>query len=294
MRCLALPLEEDEPQVFVPPGFAPSSPTPMRTLLLLLLAAGLAACDSLADTATTSVRYVVSGPAAVTYTTSSGNGAATTASSWDTEVRVPAGSTVTLTALSANGQPLAASIYVDGRLAKSSHGTSLRLSSSSSSSPSSSGEVEVEGPIEALSATSITVLGIAFSLDGATVFLDDDNNPTTASAFSVGQRVEVKGRGTAGTFRATRIKPDDDGFDDDGGTGTGTHVEVEGAIGAIDAESMTVAGQRFLTPAGTRYLDDRGNPVPRSAFAVGQRAEAEGHRRADGTVVAYKIKQDRD
>ncbi len=264
----------------------------MRSLLAFALVLGLTACDSASTPATASVRYSVSGPAAVTYSTPSGTQAATTSSSWDAAVDVPAGTEVALTALSASGQPVEARIYVDGQLAKSSHGTSVRLSSSSSSS---SGEVEVEGPIEALTADAITVLGFTFAIDGATAFLNDDNDPTTAAAFSVGQRVEVKGRGGASALRATRVKPDDDGYDDDGNTGgTGVHVEREGTITALDAGSVTIGGVVFVTNASTQYLDDDNRSISRSAFATGQRAEAEGHRQADGTVLAYKVKQDRD
>ncbi len=263
----------------------------MRTLLAFALALGLAACDSASTASTADIRYAVSGPAAITYTTPDGTRAATASSAWDASVAVPAGTSVVLTALSSSGQPVEARIYVDGQLAKSSQGTSVRLSSSSSSS---SGEVEVEGPIEALSADAITVLGFTFAIDGATAFLNDDNNPTTAAAFSVGQRVEVKGRGPAGALRATRVKPDDDGFDDDGGGTTGEHVERESTITALDAESITVGDVRFVTNASTQYLDDDNRPIQRSAFAVGQLAEAEGHRRADGTVLAYKVKRDDD
>ena len=262
----------------------------MRTLLAAALVLGLAACDSASPTSTAAIRYSVSGPAAITYSTPDGTQAATAASAWDAEVTVPAGTPVVLTALSASGQPVEARIYVDGQLAKSSQGTSVRLSSSSSSS----GEVEVEGPVEALTADAITVLGFTFALDGATEFLDDDNNPATAAAFSVGQRVEVKGRGAAGALRATRVKPDDDGYDDDGNGSSGEHVERESTIMALDAESITVGDVRFFTDASTQYLDDDNRPISRSAFAVGQLAEAEGHRRADGTVLAYKVKRDDD
>jgi|GEM_PF-3427263 len=262
----------------------------MRALLAFALVLGLAACDSASPASTASIRYSVSGPAAITYSTPDGTQAATASSAWDASVQVPAGTPVVLTALSASGQPVEARIYVDDQLAKSSQGTSVRLSSSASSS---SGEVEVEGPIEAISADAITVLGFTFSIDGSTAFLDDDNDPTTAAAFSVGQRVEVKGRGPAGALRATRVKPDDDGYDDDGDD-NGVHVERESTITAMDAESITVGDLRFLTNASTQYLDDDNRPIARSAFAVGQLAEAEGHRRSDGTVLAYKVKQDRD
>lgn len=264
----------------------------MRALLAFALVLGLAACDSASPASTAAIRYSVSGPAAITYSTPDGTQAATASSAWDASVEVPAGTPVVLTALSSSGQPVEARIYVDGQLAKSSQGTSVRLSSSSSSS--SSGEVEVEGPIESLAADAITVLGFTFAIDGSTAFLDDDNDPTTAAAFSVGQRVEVKGRGPASALRATRIKPDDDGFDDDGGGSTGEHVEREGTITALDAESITVGGVRFLTNASTQYLDDDNRAISRSAFSVGQLAEAEGHRRSDGTVLAYKVKLDDD
>ena len=263
---------------------------------LLGLALLVSACDS-GTPATASVRYAVSGPAAVTFTDASGATAtATTASAWETELSVAPGAPVVLAATSASGQPLTASIYVDGQLAKSSHGAQVRLSTSSSSS--STGEIEVEGLIESISADRITVLGLDFALDGQTQFLDDNNDVALPSAFAVGMRVEVKGRATGGgTFRATRVKPDDNSYDDDGSDdngGVGQEVEIHGTIGAIDAESMTVNGTRFVTTASTRYLDDDNNPLARSAFQTGDLAEAEGHRRSDGTIVANKIKRDDD
>lgn len=260
----------------------------MRSLPFLMLALMLAAagCDSAGTGSTATVRYAVSGPAAITYTTPAGTPAtATTSGAWETEVSVDDGTPVVLTATSPAGQTLTASIFVDDRLVKTSSGASVRLSTSSSSS--SGGEVEVEGPIDAISATELTVLGISFAINGQTAFLDDDNNPTTAAAFAVGMRVEVKGRGTAGSLVATRVKPDDDGFDQD-------EVEEEGTITAIDDASVTVNARRFVTTAQTRYLDDDNNPIARSAFAVGQLAEAEGYVGSDGVLVATKLKQDDD
>ena len=52
-------------------------------------------------------------------------------------------------------------------------------------------------------------------------------SPTTLAAFSVGMRVEVKGRGAAGALRAERVKPDDDSYDDDDG---GPSVEVVATV----------------------------------------------------------------
>lgn len=261
---------------------------------LLALALIFAACDSSAGPgATATVRYVVSAPAAVTFTDASGvTRSATASAAWDTEVAVAAGTPVVLTATSSTGHPLAASIYVDGQLAKSSQGTQVRLSTSSSTG---TGEIEVEGVIESVSADQITVLGLSFALDAQTQFLDDDNNPATVALFVTGMRVEVKGRAIGGgAFRATRVKPDDNGFDDDDNGDNGHEVEVNGTIGAIDAESFIVGDTRFITNDQTRYLDDDGAPIARSFFQVGDLAEAEGHRRSDGTVVANKIKRDDD
>lgn len=259
---------------------------------LLALTVALAACDSGSSPATASVRYAVSGPATITFTDASGASSSATASAaWDREVALAAGAPVALAAQSTSGQPVTATITVDGQLSKSSRGTNVRISTSPSSS--SAGEVEVEGPIEALSATSITVLGISFSLDAGTAFLDDNNDPTTVAAFAVGTRVEVKGRSAGGgAFRATRVKPDDDSYDDDGEDGQ--EIELHGPIQAIDATSVTVQGRVFVTSASTRYLDDDNNAIPRSAFQVGEFVEAEGHVQADGTVRAEKIKRDDD
>lgn len=266
--------------------------------LLLGFVLVLAACDSAGPAATSSVRYSVSGPAAVTYTDASGASATTTTdAAWSTEVAVSGGTPVALAATSATGDPVTVLLRVDGKLVAARRGRSVRVESVSRGRGDDDGdddddddddEAEVRGPIESITADQVVVAGLAFTLTPSTRLRDASGSVTTLAAFAVGTYVEVEGVPTGtDTFRATSLKIEDD--DDDG-----TEVEVQGAITALDAASVTVRDRRFVTTDQTRYLDDRNVPIARSAFAVGDLVEAEGHVRADGTLVAEKVKRDDD
>lgn len=247
----------------------------------------LAACDSSGPTATAAVRYSVSGPATVTYTDASGvQTRAEPTEAWSQEVAVAVGTPVVLTATSATGAPVTALLRVDDALKAARRGVSVRLESRSSGDDDSR-ETEVRGPIESLSAAQVVVAGLTFTLTPSTRLRNDAGQTVTLDAFAVGTYVEVEGVPTGSdTFRATSLKIEDEG--------DGNEVEVEGTLTAIDATSVTVGSRRFVTTDQTRYLDDTNQPLARSAFAVGDLVEAEGSVRADGTLVAEKVKRDDD
>ncbi len=261
----------------------------LASIGLAALTLVFSACDS-GSSAPASVRYTVDGPAAVTFTGSDGSSHASTLSAaWQTDVSIAAGTPVVLSATSTTGAPVTASIYVDDVLASSRRGSSVRVESTSDDRGSH--EAEVRGTIEAVAADRVTVTGRVFVIDSGTRLLDDNNNPVSLGTFVVGTYVEAEGRPLGdGTFRATKIKVEDESGDDDGSNGT--EIEVHGTISAIDAEAFTVGGRRFVTSASTRYLDDRNTAVARSSFGVGELVEAEGHARSDGSVQAEKIKRD--
>jgi hypothetical protein len=271
----------------------------MRTFLLTLaLLLTVAACDSGASGASRTVRYEVDNAASIAFTDDNGTNQVSTAGAWSTTLDASGQTPLALTANSSTGEAVTASIYVDDSLVRSRRGPQVHVelsassSSSSSGSSSSSTELEVRGTIESLSADRVTVLGHTFTLSASTRLLDDDNNAIALSAFAVGTYVEVEGRPNGdGTYRATKMKVEDGAG---GSSSSGIEVEVNGTIGAIDADGFTVAGRRFVTTATTRYLDDRNNPIARSSFRVGEWVEAEGHVRADGSVTAKKIKRDDD
>lgn len=266
----------------------------MRLPLLLSFAAlVISACDS-TGTTSQSVRYDVDGPATVAFSTDEGTSQITTSGPWSTSLNASSSTVVALTATSTTSNPVTASIYVDDALVRKRRGSSVHVEMSSSSSNGSSGssssEIEVRGPIEAIDASSVRVLGVTFHLSSNTRLVDDDDRVVQLSAFSVGLFVEIEGRLNGdGTFRATEME-----LDDDDGSSSGIEIEVEGTIVSIDAESFVVNGRKFVTNATTRYLDDRNNPIARSSFQVGQFVEAEGYVRSDGSVDAKKIKRDDD
>lgn len=262
----------------------------MRSLLrpcalLIVSATLLAACDS-GSSPSTQVRYTVDGPAVVSFTAADGSvQQATTTAAWQTNVSVDAGTAVALAATSASASPVTASVFVDDALVGSRRGRSVRVESSGSAS----GEAEVRGAVEALGADRLTVAGRVFLVDGGTRLLDRAGAPVPLTTFAVGTYVEAEGRPLAdGTFRATKVKLEDESDDD----GSGTEVEVHGALQAVDADAFTVGGRRFVTSSSTRYLDRRNTSVARASFAVGDLVEAEGHVLADGNVQTSKIKHD--
>ncbi len=71
-------------------------------------------------------------------------------------------------------------------------------------------ETEVEGRVDALDGTSVTVAGTRFAVDAATRWLDDDNNLIDRSAFTVGALVEAEGATRGGVLYAEKVKLDDD------------------------------------------------------------------------------------
>lgn len=260
----------------------------MRPLLTALVALTfLSACDA-GQPATKSVRYSVDGPAEVVFTDADGTSrSSSTSAAWEARVAVDPVTPVVLVVTSATGMPVTASIYIDDSLVRSRRGTSVRLEASSSDTGSS--EAEVRGPVEAVGSDRVTVAGRVFIVVSDTELVADDNTPVALSAFTVGTYVEAEGRPLGdGSFRATKIKVEDEGDDN------GLEVEVHGPIGAIDATSFTVTGRRFVTGSATRYLDDDNNVIARDDFRVGEFVEAEGHPLADGSVQAKKIKRDDD
>lgn len=251
-------------------------------IVLGLLASG---CDATGPSAAR-VGYAVDGAASVTYTDADGTTkTATPNAAWRLDVDAPQGQSLVLTAASTSGAPVTATITVDNVLVASRRGASVRVESSSSSSGS---EVEVYGLVEALGSDRVTVSGLTFVVDAQTRLYDRNNQTVPLSTFAVGTFVEAEGRLLGdGTYRAKKIKLEDD----DGDSG---EIEVHGTLQAIDAESMSVAGRRFVTGPSTRYLDDDGDPISRDAFRVGDLVEAEGYALADGTLRAEKVKLDDD
>ena len=71
-------------------------------------------------------------------------------------------------------------------------------------------DLEVEGTIQALTASSLTVQNIVFEVDVNTELLDRDNHAVAFSAFHLGDSVEVEGSSRPdGTAHALKVKLED-------------------------------------------------------------------------------------
>lgn len=75
----------------------------------------------------------------------------------------------------------------------------------------SGSSVEVHGPIQARDENGLTVQDLRFHVHPRTEFLDDDNNPISFEAFTIGDFVEVEGtRLSTDALRVDKVKFDDD------------------------------------------------------------------------------------
>ena len=153
------------------------------------------------------------------------------------------------------------------------------------------GDIEAEGPIQALGASSVTVSGQTFAVTAQTDIHDGDDNPLTFGDLAVGLVVEVEGHTAPdGTLVADEIEvEDEDGpgdGDDDG------EVEAEGLVTARTDSSLTVGGLTFGVTAATVIEAD--GPVTFDDIVVGLRVEVEGRLLAGNALVATKIKVDEE
>jgi len=148
-----------------------------------------------------------------------------------------------------------------------------------------SDDIDVEGPIAALTDSSLTVDGLTFLVTPDTEIEDDDGDPIPFSALTLGLYVEVEGYADdAGTLFATEIEVEDDEGE----------VESEGLVTARTDSSLAVGGLTFGVTASTVVLDDDDHPIDYSAIVVGLRVEVRGRMLADGRLVATEIEVDDD
>ena len=150
------------------------------------------------------------------------------------------------------------------------------------------GDVEAEGPIEALGASSVTVDGRTFAVTAQTRIYDHDERPLVFADLRVGLDVDVEGHTAAnGTVVADEIEVEE--RRGDGGNG---EVEAEGLVTARADSSLTVGGLTFRVTPRTVIKGDR-----RLTFAdivVGLRVEVEGRLLAGNRLVATEIKVERE
>jgi cytochrome c-type biogenesis protein CcmE len=157
-------------------------------------------------------------------------------------------------------------------------------------------ERELVGTIEALSADSITVGGVTFTISSGTEWQVGRNHHSSPSLFSVGQIVKIEGFMSAqGVLVAREVKDtaafngDDDGF---GGGDNDGRIEREliGSIEALSAESITVSGVTFTVSSFTEWQVGDDHHAAPSSFSVGQTVKIEGFLDAQGNLTAHEVK----
>lgn len=156
--------------------------------------------------------------------------------------------------------------------------------------PASADEIEVEGAIEALGESTLTVEGYTFLVTEATEF---DDGLDGFADLEVGQYVEVEGfYAEDGTLIADEIEADDDG-DDDGDDGEDNEVEVEGLITELTDDGLTVGGFFFLVTEATEIENDD-DEIAFEDLELGMFAEVEGFTNDAGDLIADEIEIEGD
>lgn len=145
-------------------------------------------------------------------------------------------------------------------------------------------EIEVNGLIEALDSNSLTVLKMKFTVNAATVVLDQRNHPIKFADLKTGQRVEVRAERQAdGTLLANRIKRED--FPDE-------EVELTGAIEALTRNTLVVLGKTFIVGPNTIVLDNNNVAIKFTDLQIGEIVQVRANRQADQTLLATRIKRE--
>lgn len=148
-------------------------------------------------------------------------------------------------------------------------------------------EASLRGRIEAISGSRLQVQGRVVQTDGLTQFLGRRNEPVSLADLKVGDSVEIEGASQSdGSVYARKVKLED--ADENEPPQNENEVQFTGGIQSLNP--FRVAGRLVAVDGGTQILDHRNAAIPFSALHVGNTVEVEGTGRADGSVLARKIK----
>lgn len=146
-------------------------------------------------------------------------------------------------------------------------------------------DLEVNGIIQALGDSTLTVAQLLFRVAPTTIILDRDNNFIAFAALRTGLLVKVHANVQGnGSLIATRIKVKGEDTDE---------IEVKGFIDALTSTSLTVSGLTFTVDNSTVVIDHDDASVDFAALHVGMLVEVEGNIRFDGSLHATRIKIER-
>ncbi len=134
--------------------------------------------------------------------------------------------------------------------------TAERVSVAGTGLSGSFAQAEVEGIVERLSGSDLTVAGLPVRVSSSTVYRNG-----TAADLKVGSRIEAEGPVTGGVIVATKVEikvlDDDDSSNDDRSSSDDTPFRLSGAIGSSDtaARTFTLRGSVVRWDAATRFDD---------------------------------------
>ncbi len=145
-------------------------------------------------------------------------------------------------------------------------------------------DVEVSGIIEELGEDFLVVSGVSFIVTDTTEVVDEDGQPITFAALVVGQFVEVHGQFVEGALVAVRIEVEDDRLEDE--------VRAQATLDSVEPDAVVLLGQAFLVTDDTVILGLDDMPITLDDLAAGEVVEVEAERRADGSLVAFRIERE--
>jgi len=124
------------------------------------------------------------------------------------------------------------------------------------------GTLELRGTVEAVSGSSVTLLGVAATVTAETIFNDQSVAGLTtfaAASISVGDYLEVRGFDDSGTLTLTVVERDDDAGD----------AGLKGPITAVADPDFTAVGVTVRTTVNTEIEDADENEIDAATFFAG-------------------------
>lgn len=123
------------------------------------------------------------------------------------------------------------------------------------------GEVEFTGSITALSQTSVTVSGVTFVVDVATVIVNHNEQPLTINDLRLGMVVEVKAQQqNDGTLLAVRIKVEE-------------RRSLSGVVSLVTSNTIAVQGLTHILTANSVIFDEQNRVTTAQALKVNQQVQ---------------------
>ena len=145
-------------------------------------------------------------------------------------------------------------------------------------------EIEVEGNIESMTDSSISVKGTEFIVNSSTVILSRMTGLLKLSDLSVGQQVSVRGLMTNdSSYVALTINLSDEKF-------VKKDFVFEGPITEMDSSSLVVGKVKCYVDSATVIFADQGDMLNFSDLSLGDVVEVKATLQDDGTYKANRIK----